>query len=726
MSNDIILTVPSNFTYEFIGIVILDILHDAKGKGFLAGHKLYQITDLLTLSIEKHNADLSESQLSELKMWVFKEALKYLLELWESNKSALGLSENPDFGNKDLQYWNFMRDLVVLPLRLVADRSDEDTFVSVGTNKYGIEAQNYHDQKQKLQPTDAEILSFISPHGISGPSDYYRQAIGIVDIIKQRTNGVSKAVMDMKSSAGIIRTITDPLQYITGLPTFADPGYNMPGMSAIRKYSETPFLATDLAENQYRGPVEFNYTVLLETPVSLIPLTLLKTNYFYGVAESGVNKSNMIINILNETFNGTLPRSGVMAEALNNYLDPKDQVVSITTGETLETLKNLIINYYNLHAEQLKIDMDIDNIYTRIHSNEKMSMEMMEILKVNDDTAETVIEWIYTNSELTNIKIGYLMSTLRLINYYIPNFFTENKLKDLLPNEMVTEILPEIMYNYSKDLKELAFCYHSLKLLEEYAMHNDDLKETLAKQWLPKRKGKLTTQIYKNVDEWYKSQGMILGEYKTKIHDYVLGTLQKCHANLQEMYRLGNLDADENDNYQEELLKLLHTIPFLDIHAKLKTVLNDHLIFYNRNIHLGTANIIQTGLFLVALLDIVLNRKGLLNLNVNLTTPLTISINPKSQDYDNDIVKLSALHNVLGKFSGDFGQIMWCIANGHLFSSEDNNASAMALLLHRLPSNCIIKNNTKIWGNIHGLGDGGCVDVIIDIPFNSKKRKSYF
>lgn len=61
------------------------------------------------------------------------------------------------------------------------------------------------------------------------------------------------------------------------------------------------------------------------------------------------------------------------------------------------------------------------------------------------------------------------------------------------------------------------------------------------------------------------------------------------------------------------------------------------------------------------------------------------------------------------------------------FSSEDNNTSAMAVLLHRLPKECLKTGREPIvWGNIHGLGDGGSVDIIIDRQSATnitKKRK---
>ena len=76
-----------------------------------------------------------------------------------------------------------------------------------------------------------------------------------------------------------------------------------------------------------------------------------------------------------------------------------------------------------------------------------------------------------------------------------------------------------------------------------------------------------------------------------------------------------------------------------------------------------------------------------------------------------------ALTYVLGKFSGDFGQIVWTMRYGHIFASEDNNTSAMACLLHRVLKKFIEfepNSQDKLkWISLHGLGDGSRVDATI-------------
>lgn len=134
-----------------------------------------------------------------------------------------------------------------------------------------------------------------------------------------------------------------------------------------------------------------------------------------------------------------------------------------------------------------------------------------------------------------------------------------------------------------------------------------------------------------------------------------------------------------------------------------------------------TANVLRTGLLMATLLDTIspqnsgVSGKPLLQVGIDLQTLLTTLIHPSADEYHNDHNTYDALRSVIGKFSGDFGQIMWCICYGHIFASEDNNTSAMALMLHRLPKQYINTNgSSSVWGNIHGLGDGSCVDVTID------------
>ena len=72
------------------------------------------------------------------------------------------------------------------------------------------------------------------------------------------------------------------------------------------------------------------------------------------------------------------------------------------------------------------------------------------------------------------------------------------------------------------------------------------------------------------------------------------------------------------------------------------------------------------------------------------------------------------IKNVLGKFSGDFGQIVWCMRYSHIFATEDNNTSAMACILHKVPKKYIQTDNSSLvqWVSLHGMGDGSSVEAI--------------
>ena len=48
---EITITIDSELTSDFLGSMVIDILHDAKGRGILKGRKLYEITDIIAESI---------------------------------------------------------------------------------------------------------------------------------------------------------------------------------------------------------------------------------------------------------------------------------------------------------------------------------------------------------------------------------------------------------------------------------------------------------------------------------------------------------------------------------------------------------------------------------------------------------------------------------------------------------------------------------------------------
>ena len=273
------------------------------------------------------------------------------------------------------------------------------------------------------------------------------------------------------------------------------------------------------------------------------------------------------------------------------------------------------------------------------------------------------------------------------------------------------------MYDYLtgyQDSELLAFSHHQLQILNQYigqpngggVPYQSELANLLATQWLPKRKGKLVTQIKKQVLEWRKNQALKLEPMQESITDYIQTFVSVCSEHLGII-----IDLDDSDEPDRRVNDLLQVLPQFQPSIMLERILNEHLHFYNPNMYFRTAGVIRTGLLVATLLDANLP----LQLAIDLQTPLTTIIHPSADEYRYDYAAYDALRAVIGKFSGDFGQIMWCICNGHIFASEDNNTSAMALMLHRLPKECISVNGyQRVWGNIHGLGDGSCVDVTIN------------
>ena len=417
------LTIPDYLCTDFLGILALDVLHDAKGYGYLVGNKLSQLTDLLANAVLLNNQVVSDDQsgvyTKSIQNYIFKNVFAYFLELWSSNIEALGLCSGalPNLANASEHDWETLRGIIQLPLRNVADRADEDAFISLGKNKYGMEAQNYYDQREKLSPQYAEKMAFVSPKGIHKPSDYFRQASGIVDIIRTRTAGKSRVVLDMKSSAGLIRTLTDPLGYTTGLPTYADPGYNMPGMSAIRQHAQIAFIGgADQHSGHFTGSRQFRYCVKLETPVCAAPLVLLDVTYFYGIEKDGLDRSNVMISILGARFRSTLPRSMTMASTLSQYLKPTPQELTITVRDTLTIIENLIWNYYDTLCKEIPVIQDLQQIYIQLHNNQQLALQRLTQLVAQTPLAAQTAEHLYKwcSSENTVFRSSYLVATFRL------------------------------------------------------------------------------------------------------------------------------------------------------------------------------------------------------------------------------------------------------------------------------------------------------------------------
>lgn len=457
----------------------------------------------------------------------------------------------------------------------------------------------------------------------------------------------------MKSSAGLIRTITDPIGYITGLPTFADPGYNMPGMSAIRKHALLSFVQEPNDSNKFNGSHQFCYTVNLISPVG--SLQLLHVDYFYGVSLEGLDRGNVMVTISGHIFRGTLPRSTAMAEAVHAHLESKKAQFSLSVIDGLSIIKKTIGDCYAKAINSEEPSVVGGSVETVFLSKIRKHAELYSIL---------------LPEELTDVKI-------------------------------VTELLPELMNDYlsAPSINILGFCNYALTLLGEYTNTREELKEILQAQWLPKRKGKLITQIEKIMAETVKGFTRVLIEQKNELTGYMQTLLTFIHSHIPQLCNVENTE------------ELLNSIPFFEPSNKVKYTLEGYLQLMLPGLWYPSRGIPQKGLLLWALLDFIINDGIKFVCNIN--TVLTKNVSGDEKDYPRDEVEQNAIHHIWGKFSGDFGQIMWCMCYGHLFASEDNNTSAMALLLHRLPKECIKKDTPVEWGNIHGLGDGGSVDIVL-------------
>jgi len=348
---DLPILIPNHLISDFLGIMVIDILHDSKNYGSISNHRLSKITDLLAETCDfKH--PITKKQ---IKIFIFKKVVFYMCKLWKDNLKALGLYKMPNFENNDPDYWKQLSKFVKIPLKPMA--SFKDTFITLGRNTKSIEVSNYYYQKELLG-CNCKYYSFISPTNITNSINYFYNAKSIVNNIKS-WNDKSAVSLDMKSSAGLIRTITDPIGYITSICTFVDPGYNMPGMSAIRKYSN---IDTNINN--------FSYSINLEIENQIINLFTVK---YYN----SFPRNNVLINVSDHLYHGTLPNSVTMSQSLKNYLEPnleadlkpdlkpdlklENQTHNIITmAEILENIETTIYNYYYSYT---------DNLYLKIFMN---------------------------------------------------------------------------------------------------------------------------------------------------------------------------------------------------------------------------------------------------------------------------------------------------------------------------------------------------------------------
>ncbi len=641
---------------KFLGMFVLDILHDAKGKGYLFGHLLSNITDLLATSCLL-NSGIEPTRPSgrELEFYIFVHVYQFFYNLWIDNPSALtdNTLPEPDFNKPtgDFKYWSIYKLGVKIPVRLVADRKDEDTFISLGKNKNSIEAENY---KQELcSISENKIINFTSPrkvipdskHGVT--AEYFNKVALVVENIKTKLPN-SFISLDMKSAAGLLRTITDPIGYITSLPTYCDPGYNMIGMSAIRDNSYIDCLSGKGEHFVFQVNIPF-----------LGSKTILKTDYYYGGNNEELCRENVLVKVLDDYHYSYLPSSSVMATSLNDYLlmcDNKTPQITLTRNnkEILGVLKACV---YDRICGTTEFEKGVNVLF---------GLEGKEFDSYLKKMCNIVGIKVKKINQLFRENKNYLIASLLNVYYYSEKGI---ELDQLLFENFDGGISTGFIYNFFSILDKL-----NIKHPKNVTPSKKDLDKQFNKNFID--------FVANNKDQLLKTN-----------RDYI-----KIYQN--------NFTFDEDYDYSTHLTGNLLRSSFGNINKK---YLEEYIHSYYPSLYHSLQSFFNKDLFYTfALLDILsLPDTGLDILKDE------YQIIVKS---NKETIIENAVFNILGKFSGDFGQIAWCIANGHIFASEDNNASALALLLHQLPKSCFCIDSSikeSSWGSIHGMGDGGSVHVTI-------------
>lgn len=710
--NDIEIIIPKELLSDFLGTFALDILHDSKKKGDLNNHKLYQLTDLLAYSIFLHNPVMKLS-VNDLEMFVFKSILKYFVEVWKDNLSALGIMSPPDFTRTDDIYWKNMKTCINLPTESNNTASNtfenyQNRFIQLGNGDTLVERHNYLLQKNKVFTNAANSQknnyynTFKSPSFID-TNMYFNNIQGIITEIKQRLPETSKISLDMKTSAGLLRNITDPIGYITSIATYMDPGYNITGMNSIRRYSTIDF-----------DKISTKFSYIIKIIVGETPVVLFKVSYnsFKENFSDKIERKNFSINILNETFQKYTSHSYEMAKLFTGYLKNRNEEKA-TFKDALEDFQNQIMTYiHNIeNNDKCKKIENIYSVYKTLVNNPKddKNAVLYELKTIGifpkrlHENLDELIEWIFINSDNIHIRLSYVLTSIK-------NMILFNK-EDIVPHDItptnMINLMADIMYKYKidqdKSINDLCFCKYQLTLLEDLIRHEEDehLLFLIQAKWLKSNRGKLIKQITDNFNIWNKNNLMNIFKYKFYIEKYTKQVFEYCENNPHNILETKN-----------------NPTPFLNIpqfspDPKLKNALIERLCVYLPEFGLKISQDLtelQTLMAFYMLLEVIFYNKNLIPLNINLKLKVETVVRN-----DIDTTK-KTLSNVISKFTGDFGQLIWCIANSHIFSTEDNNISAMALILHRLKNKNIIINGTftdKKWANIHGMGDGGCVDIYI-------------
>jgi len=334
--------------------------------------------------------------------------------------------------------------------------------------------------------------------------------------------------------------------------------------------------------------------------------------------------------------------------------------------------------------------LEINTIYGSLNAG--TSLRETNIKKVFNenhitDQNNSLFEWVSEHD--SNLRVCYLLETLKYLFYFGQQ--RKRTASCFLPEQMITCTLPSMLTSYLErgDVGKLAFCFHQVYLIREFARDDPQLWK-LFDQKLPGRRGNLSSQLDKAVKEWQESVNARIAGETTQINNYLSLLLAVCKEHLWLFVHCDELAEDD-----PRLGSFLAKIPLFAPVGELKSALEEYFLFYKPEMLAETLKN-RDGLLLYALLSCIPQNCDELCGNI---LPL--------------LNQNETLGMVLGKFSGDFGQILWSMCYGHLFASEDNNASAMALLLCRVPTKYIEAKEHFEWGNIHGLGNGGSVDIVL-------------
>ena len=325
--------IPTEITQEFLGTIALDILHDCRDC-YIPDGKLKQLTDIISYGFYDRK-QLTITEFKHLKTWIFKEVLHYFCTIWKQNLKALSLHDidypNFDKSHQDVSYWMYYFEKIKMPIRSICN--DKKTTMSteliqtnpmfyssaVNTNWEHIynsqSTQEHFSSPSKQRHTYEQFTNYLQ--------SYYDTIYKFFELDKHQQHALVS--LDQKGAAGLLRVITEPFGYVTGLPTFTDCGYNMIGMSGLRKESH---LQLD----------PFQYSIIVQT--CLGELELFNSKY-------DVHNDIPVININKHEFTKKLPSSKHLGTSLSlysgYYITPPDE---LTTWKELFTLYSDHVIYY--------------------------------------------------------------------------------------------------------------------------------------------------------------------------------------------------------------------------------------------------------------------------------------------------------------------------------------------------------------------------------------------